>query len=289
MGEPVPTKPRPLRLRRLASELLRLRTEANLSREDVAKQTAINEATLYRIERGGTRPQRRTLIALLDLYGTVDPQRGELLDLLRTSPADERWLRPYHAELPEQYTTYIGFESEAQAIRNYESLFIPGLFQTEDYVRAMVRGLLPTATTKDVDQRVQVRMERQELLTKPDPLRIWAIVDEAALHRIVGGPSVMRAQMERLVTLAAEPHVTLQVISFAAGAHPGMPGSFVLVDFPDPADKPAVYIDSMAGDLFLEADSDIQRYSAIFDHLRAIALGPGESTHLIGTLASELA
>jgi hypothetical protein len=145
------------------------------------------------------------------------------------------------------------------------------------------------ANTKQIEQRVQARIERQDVLSKADPLRLWAIVDEAALHRIVGGAAVMRAQMDRLLALVAEPHITLQVISYAAGAHPGMPGSFVLVDFPDSADASAIYIDSMAGDLFLEADSDIQRYSAIFDHLRAIALGPGESTHLIGTLASELA
>ena len=276
-----------VRLRRLAAELRRLREESQLTREDVTQRTGINEATLYRIETAKVRPQRRTLIGLLDLYEMVDPQRSEILAL--SKQADEQgWLRPYHADLPDQYTAYISFEAEARSVRNYESLFVPGLLQTEDYTRAMTKGVSPTATTKEVDQRVQARMERQGVLAKERPLELWAIVDEAALRRTVGGPKVMAAQLNHLLAMTEQPLVTLQVIPFGAGAHPGMPGSFVLMDFPDPDDPLIVYIDSMAGDLFLEAEADIRRYNEIFDHLRAQAKSPADSRALIATLVREI-
>lgn len=276
-----------IRLRRLSGELRRLRDANQLTREDVAQRTGINEATLYRLETARVRPQRRTLIGLLDLYGVEDPHRSEILAL--SAQADEQgWLRPYHADLPDEYTAYISFEAEGRSVRNYESSFIPGLLQTEDYARAVIRGVLPTATTKEVDQRVLARVERLTVFAKDRPLELWAIVDEAALRRLVGEAEVMTAQLRHLLTMSEQSYVTLQVIPFAVGAHPGMPGSFVLMDFPDKDDPSVVYIDSMAGDLFLEADADIRRYGQIFDHLRAMAKSPGDSRALIGTLVREI-
>jgi transcriptional regulator with XRE-family HTH domain len=275
-----------VRLRRLAAELRRLRAVSELTREDVAARTGVNETTLYRIETARVRAQQRTLAALLDTYGVVDPQRSELLTLSRDADR-QGWLRNYHSELPEEYATYIGFEAEARSVRNYESLFVPGLLQTEDYARAVIRGVLPTATDKQVDQRVQARIERQALLTKDPPLRLWAVMDEAALHRLVGGREVMRAQRHHIIRVAAEPYVTVQVIPFAAGAHAGMPGSFVIMDFPESADPEIVYVDSMAGDLFLEHEADVRRYALVFDHLRAVALSPDESVGLIATIAEQ--
>ncbi|WP_371655549.1 MULTISPECIES: helix-turn-helix transcriptional regulator [unclassified Streptomyces] len=271
----------------MAAELRRLRVENDLTREDVSERTGINAATLYRIETARVRPQRRTLIALLSEYGVAEPQASEILALSRQ--ADEQgWLRPYHADLPDEYTAYISFEAEARSVRNYESLFIPGLLQTEDYARAVIRGVLPTATTKEVDHRVQARIERRVVFEKERSLELWAIMDEATLQRMVGGPKVARAQLNHLLAMAEQPYVTLQIIPFGAGAHPGMPGSFVLMDFPDPEDPPVVYIDSMAGDLFLEAPEDIRRYEQIFDRLRAQALSPEGSTSLIAQLVRDI-
>ncbi|MFJ6723404.1 helix-turn-helix domain-containing protein [Streptomyces sp. NPDC091281] len=275
------------RLRRLAREMRRLRSEAGLTREDVTARTSVNEATLYRLETAKGRPQRRTLMALLETYGVGDTKREAIL-ALSTQAGEQGWLRPYHADLPDEYVGYISFEAEARSVRNYESSFIPGLLQTEDYARAVIRGVLPTVTTKEVDQRVQARIERQVVLAKTDPLELWAIVDEAALRRTVGGTKVLVEQLTHLLKVAAEPHVMLQVIPFGAGAHPGMPGSFVRMDFPDSEDPPLVYIDSMAGDLFLEADEDIRRYNQIFDHLRASALSPDDSAGLIAALVREI-
>lgn len=156
-------------------------------------------------------PQRRTLIGLLDLYGVEDPQRSEILAL--SKQADEQgWLRPYHADLPDEYTAYISFEAEGRGVRNYESSFVPGLLQTEDYARAVIRGVLPTATAKEVDQRVRARIERQHVFTKERPLELWAILDEAALRRLVGAADVMTAQLEHLLAMTELPNVTLQAI-----------------------------------------------------------------------------
>jgi transcriptional regulator with XRE-family HTH domain len=269
-----------VRLRRLAAELRRLRSAASLSREDTSEQTGINSATLCRIETARARPQMRTLIALLNLYHVDQAQRDYLIALCREA-STQGWLRPYHADLREEYTAYISFENDAQSIRNYESLFVPGLLQTEDYARAVIRGVLPMASKQEIEDRVQARMERQQVLTRDDPLRLWAIIDEAALHRVVGSENILHAQLQHMAETAVAPHVTLQVIPFSQGAHAGMPGSFVLMDFADPLDTDLVYIDSLAGDLFLESDADIRRYTMIFDNLRAVALSPDHSVSFV--------
>ncbi|WP_198545754.1 helix-turn-helix domain-containing protein [Actinacidiphila yeochonensis] len=276
-----------IRLRRLSGELRRLRDVSSLTREDVEARTGISNVTLYRIESARVRPQRRTVMGLLDLYGVVDPQRADILALLRQ--ADEQsWLRPYHAELPDEYTAYISFESEARGLRNYESLFIPGLLQTEEYARAVIKGMRPTASNSEVDRWVQARMERQGVINRENPLDLWAIIDEAALRRTVGGGKVMRDQLHQLVQLAELPNVTFQVVPFRAGSHPGMKGSFALMDFPDPADPALVYIESLGGDLFLEAEADVQRHAQSFDHLRAMALSPEASASLAMSVATEI-
>lgn len=280
-------KPPTVRLRRLAAELRRLRSASELSREQVSEQTDVNEGTLYRLETARARPQRRTLVALLDLYQVGKPLRDDLIELARTADG-QGWLRPYHSELPEEYAAYISFEAEARSVRNYESLFVPGLLQTEDYARAVIAGTLPMASPTEVEQRVQARMERQELLTAERRLELWAIVDEAALRRTVGGVHVMQAQLRHLIEAADQPNVTFQVIPFGAGAHPGMPGSFVYMEFGEPTDPELVYVDTLAGDLFLEADADLRRYSQMFNHLRASALSPAQTTDMISTIAEEL-
>ena len=160
-------------------------------------------------------------------------------------------------------------------MRNYESLYIPGLLQTEDYARAGIVGGLPTAGHTVVEQRVQARLERQALLAGDKPFELWAIVDEAAIRRIVGGHQIMRAQLKHIVEAAEAPNVTFQVIPYDKGAHPGMSGSFVHMGFDDPLDPELVYIDTLAGDLFLEADADIRRYKM---HVRAPASRRAEPT-----------
>src|SRR6266566_1826993 len=219
-----------VRLRRLAAELRTLRASAGLTQDQVGERTGINVATLYRIEHARVRPQTRTLRTLLDLYGADQELQADMIDLLRDA-RQRGWLHAYQSELPEQYTTYIGFEGEARSVWNYESLFIPGLLQTEDYARAVIRAVLPWASRDEVERRVEVRMERQEVLRNDNPLELWVIVDAAALRRQVGGPAVMRAQLNHLMEAAELPNITFQVIPFSDGAHAGMLGSFVFMQF----------------------------------------------------------
>jgi transcriptional regulator with XRE-family HTH domain len=283
--QPAPT----LRLRRLAAELRRLRGQVGLTREEVTDRTGINAATLYRIEMVQARPQRRTLMALLELYSVPDDDRAGLLELLRQA-GEPSWIQTFPSSLPEAYTTFFLFESEATTVLNYEALFVPGLLQTEDYARGIYRGTVPTATRDEIRNLVEARMSRQAVLTRDVPLRLWAIVDEAALHRPVGGHQVMAAQLDHLAESATElPHVTLQVIPYDVGAHPGMTASFAVLQFGgDPPTGDVVYHESQTGDLFLENETDVARFTAIFEHLRAMALAPEQSTALLRRIARDM-
>ena len=276
-----------VRLRRLAAELRSLRASSGLTRDEVVERTGINVATMYRIEHARVRPQTRTLRTLLDLYGVERDQQGELVALLRDA-RERGWLHAYQSELPEQYMTFIGFEGEARSSWNYESLFVPGLLQTEDYARAVITGTLPFASREEVERRVEVRMERREVLRNENPLELWGIVDEAALRRQVGGHTIMRAQLRQLLEATELSNVTLQVIPFDAGAHAGMADSFVFLQFAEEAIPDVVSVETMAGELFLEAESDIRRYKLVFEHLRAVAASPDASRSLIaGTVAEK--
>lgn len=279
---PTPT----LRLRRLAAELRRLRENAGLTREEVAERTRINEATLYRIETARARPQARTLLALLDLYGVADADQAELVTLSRHS-GEQSWLQSFPSDLPEPYPMYISFEGEAKSLLNYESLFIPGLLQTEDYARAALQRGMPSATPDEIGRLLQARMSRQTVLRRDPPLRLRAIVDEAALHRPVGGETVMQAQLTHLSQMARQPHVTVQVLPYAVGAHPGMAGSFVILQFSEPRSSDVVYIESQASDLFLESEGDVARFTGIYEYLRTLALPPDDSITLINAIAPE--
>lgn len=283
---PKPKQPPTIRLRHFAAEILRLRKEANLTRDDVAEQTNINSATLYRVETARVRPQVRTVITLLDLYCVEKEQQDQLLALLRES-GQRGWLQSFEGKLSDQYASYISFESEAEAVWNYESLFIPGLLQTEGYARSVISGTLPEASKKEIEALVQARMKRQGVLTQPNPLKLWAIIDEAAIRRRVGSENQRAEQLAKLQELADYPNITLQVIPFNAGAHPGMPGSFVVMRFAEAVGPDVVYIDSMAGDLFLEEVADVNRYKVVFEHLRAVALSPSASAELVAQVATE--
>jgi hypothetical protein len=160
--------------------------------------------------------------------------------------------------------------------------------QTEDYARAALQRGSLTATKDEIQHLVEARMGRQAVLTRDPPLRLWAIVDEAVLHRPVGGRDIMRDQLEHLVEAAELSHVTLQALPYDVGGHPGMAGSFVILQFTDALAGDVVYLESMAGGLFLEAETDVARFTAVFEHLSALALPPEASVQLITNVAREL-
>lgn len=217
----------------------------------------------------------------------TDELRAELGALARQS-GEQNWLQSFPSELPEPYPTYISFEGEARSLLNYEALFIPGLLQTEDYARAALSRGSPTASRDEIQRLVEARMSRQAVLTRGPALRLWAIVDEAAFRRLVGGRDVMKGQLEHLAEAAELPQVTLQAVPYDVGAHPGMAGAFVILQFDDPGAPDVIYIESGSGDLFMESETDVARYTAVFEHLRALALPPDASVSLIMAVARGL-
>ncbi|RZT27739.1 helix-turn-helix protein [Kribbella sp. VKM Ac-2569] len=285
---PRPAGPPTVRLRRLAAELRTLRAEAGLTRELVQERTGVNQGTLWRIEKGQAKPQTGTLETLFDLYGVPDVRRTELIELARGGK-QPWWLRQLKDVMSQSYAAYISFESEAKVAHNYESLFVPGLLQTEEYARAALADGLP----RDADRfelSVQTRMERQRILSRTrdgrDPLELWAVIDEAALRREVGGRAVMRAQLGRLLEMSERPNITLQVIPFDRGVHPGMLGAFVQLRFGAVAPD-IVYVESVAGDIFLESEAEVERHSLVFDHLRATALSPRDTSAFVAALIAQ--
>lgn len=255
-----------------------------MTREQVEEQTGITVGTLYRVEMAKARPQKRTLLTLLDLYGMSDPEERTALTELARNAGQLGWLQRYEPDLPEDYQQYITFESEASRLYNYESLYVPGLLQTEAYARAVIRGVLPEKSNEEIEQRVEVRLRRQAALAKETPVGLWAVVDEAAVRRVVGGTQVQREQLRHLAEAAESPTITIQVVTYAAGAHPGMSGPFLVMEFPDP-DPALIYTENASGGLFLEAEPEVQRYRATFQRLTAQALSPDDSVNAIRNAA----
>lgn len=190
--------------------------------------------------------------------------------------------------LPNPYEVYIGLEAGAASIRNFEPIVIPGLLQTADYARAMIRSGPRELDRDEVERLVEVRVARQEILARDDRPRLWAVVDEAAVRRAVGGPDVMRGQLRHLIDSAEHGKTTIQVVPFSAGAHAGTTGPFVILDFPEPTDPAVVYVETLAGDIYLEEHADVSRYTLAFDRLLAAALHPDDSVHLIEQAISEI-
>ncbi|NJP24905.1 helix-turn-helix domain-containing protein [Microbispora hainanensis] len=273
-----------VRLRRLSGELTRLRREAGFAREEVARRLGMAASTVYRIETGHTRPHARTIRDLLDLYAVEGSERDALIALARDA-ARRGWWRAYDDVLP---GPYVGLESEASSVRNYEPLLVPGLLQTEDYARAVIGAAL-VKDPAEIERRAAARMERQRRLTGPTPLELWAVIDEAALRRPVGGPAVMAEQLRRLQEMAVQPNVTVQVLPFDAGAYLGMGNPTAILAFPDPGDAAVVLLENMSGELYLEDPAEIRGYVQVFDHLRAAALGPEKSMEMINSVEKEMA
>lgn len=271
-----------VRRRRLAGELRRLRDQAQLTIDDVAEKLECSASKISRIETGHVGVTPKDTRELLKLYGVDADQLEALVQLAREARKKGWW----HAYSEVFSGAFVGLEAETSSLRAYQALLVPGLLQTEDYMRAVIRAARPDATDAQVEKRVQARLARQRLLSEPDPPRYWAVVDEAVLCRSVGGAQVMHAQLEWLLERATLPHVTIQVLPFAAGAHAGMEGPFLILGFPEQADPDVVYVDKTTAGFYLEEPAEILRYTLMFDHLRAAALAPEESLTRIAEAAA---
>lgn len=275
-----------LRRKRLGLILRDFRERTGMTGEQVAHQTEVDRTTISRIELGRSGIRPKFLRELLDLYGVTDEKmRQELITLAREGK-QRGWWSPYTSVISDQYATYIGFEAEVASLRTFDALTINGLLQTEDYARAVFKAAVPPPEPSTVEQRLTLRLTRQQILSKEDPAQLWAIFDEAPLRRRVGSAKVMRDQLGHLLAMAELPNVTIQVRDFNSGTFAGMIGSFAIMTFGWPTDPEIVFVESAAGDVYAEGDQ-AQPYTTRFDHLRAAALSPDRSCELIENIRSE--
>jgi transcriptional regulator with XRE-family HTH domain len=276
-----------VRRRRLGAKLRELREERKLTAEDVAQQLLVSQSKISRLENGRRAISQRDVRDLCRVYSVTDEK---LIDALMTMARESRQRGWWHAFGDVPYSVYIGLEANAVSARNYESLFVPGMLQTREYAAAVIQGIQPEALPEQNEKRIEVRMRRQEAMHDPDkPLRMWAVLDEAVLHREVGGPQVMREQLEHLIALSHLAHITVQVLPYSIGAHPGMSGTFSILEFEDEADATIVYLEGVTSDLYLEKEADVKTYSTLYEHLRAMALGPDQTRDLIDRIAKDFA
>jgi transcriptional regulator with XRE-family HTH domain len=272
-----------LRRRQLGHELRRMREASGATIDQVAERLACSASKISRIETGQSGISQREVRDIVAAYGVGGEQAESLVEMAREAK-QRGWWQLYGTVLT---SAYVGLEAAAEETRSYEALVVPGLMQTEDYARAMIRAARPEITDEAIEQRVRVRLNRQSLLTQEDPLTVSVVLDEAVLRRPVGGQQVMRRQLERLCEVAALPNVTLQVLPFGAGAHGGMDGTFTMLLFRGVANQDLVFSANAAGGLFLEKDEEVTTYAAIFARLGSAALPAAESIELIAALAKE--
>lgn len=272
-----------LRRRQLGMELRRQREHAGVTIDQVALRLDCSASKISRIETGHTGVTPRDVRDMLVMYNTPAETVQILVEFAREA-REKGWWHLYGDVLT---SAYVGLEAAADQIWGYEAQVVPGLLQTESYARALLVNARPGVSDAEVDRRVRVRTSRQSLLSQNEPIDYWVVLDEAVLRRPVGDPGVMRQQLAHLVAVAARPNVTLQVLPFAAGAHPAMDGTFTLLLYEGSANQNCVFTANAVGGLFLEKDDEIQRYAFIFDHLRSCSLTPDDSIAMIASLAEE--
>ncbi|MFF7730586.1 helix-turn-helix domain-containing protein [Streptomyces sp. NPDC008001] len=274
-----------VRRRRLGQELRKLRELKGMTAEEVAERLLVSQSKISRLENGRRSISQRDVRDLCGVYGVEDHRIVDSLMQMAKESRQQGW---WHAFGDIPYSVYIGLETDAASLRVYEASLVPGLLQTPNYASAVTEGSWPEATAADIERRVQVRMRRQERITDPEnPLRLWAVIDESALRRIVGNREIMAEQMRQLVQFSLEPHITVQVLPYDVGAHPGMYGKFSILEFNDPQDASTVYLEGITSDLYLEKPNDVQIYSVMYEHLRMQALNAEHSRQFIDRIAEE--
>jgi len=253
-----------------------------------AERVGISTSKVTKIELAQLKATRDDVLKLLDAYGETDPgQQALLLSMVREGNNKDWW--EGHLRLLPKFGSYLGLESVATTLQAYDTHLVHGLLQTPDYARAVVRGTRPELLEHEVDQLVESRMRRQEVLTRtdPPPLTMWWIMDEAVLRRQIGGRETMRAQLQQLIEVSEQPNVTLLVLPNELGAHPGLDGPLAMLQF-ETGTRPVVYVEGQAGNLYMEKDDDLRRCQQTMNHILAAAPGPEQSLALIRQAAKEM-
>jgi transcriptional regulator with XRE-family HTH domain len=272
--------------RRLRTELRAARQKAGLTQEQVVVALDWSPSKIIRIEAGSVGISTTDLKALLDLYGIDDQQHVDKLVALGRAARERGWWSNYPVLATgksRELLQLIEYESAAAITRNFETLVVPGLLQTEEYARAVISEHAPDDR---VAALVEIRVKRQESLDRLDSPMMFFILDEAVIHRLVGGKDAMRRQLLRLIELGRRPRVTIEVVPFSAGAHPGLNGPFVVLEFPDPEDDDVLYLENTGGELIRREESDqVLPYLETFEQLRGISLGPEGSAEYLRQVA----
>ena len=279
-----PTVPRML----VGIELHRYREAAGITPDQAAYEIRASRSKISRMENGLVRFKERDVTDLLTLYGITDEQiRGRLVTLARQANTPGWWSK-YGDIMADWFESYLGLETAASVIRTFELQFVHGLFQTEDYARAVTLLGHTAAPAEEIDRRVSLRLTRQDLLNSTNPPQVWSVLDEGALRRPVGGRQVMRAQLEHLAEVARLRHVTIQVVPFARGGHAAAGGSFTVLRFSEPEVPDVVYLEQLTSALYLDKLEDVDHYLEVMNHLSTEALTPAESARFITTLSQDM-
>jgi transcriptional regulator with XRE-family HTH domain len=271
----------------VGAQLRRLRTDMGLSREEAAEAIRASEWKIHRLENGQVGFKDRDIVDLLRRYGVTDPDDiAAFLEFAREANAPGWWQR-YGDLLPQWFKAYVDLESAATLIRTYEGQLVPGLLQTEDYMRAVIGGASLDESPEEAERRVALRMGRQTLLTRRDAPRLWAVIDEAALRRPVGSPEVMGGQLERLIDATKLANVVLQILPFGAGAHPGMVGAFSILRFADDELPDVVYVEHLTNAQYLDRRDDVNRYLHVMNTIGMRAAAPDNTVDILHKILQE--
>ena len=271
-----------VRRRELGAILRSLRQARGMTVEQVADALLCSSSKVSRMETGSRAATLRDVRDLCDLYEVTDQAERERMAKLATAGKEQGWWQPHELN----FATYVGLEAEAKTLIEFRCTIIPGLLQTASYARAMHRIAVPELTPERIEEYIEVRLTRQRLLLerRDPPLQLITVIDEAMLHRVVGGPAVMAEQLERLVEVAGLPNITVRVISLDSGAHPAMDDNFNFLEFD--AAPSVVYVEGLVGWIYLERPQDLARYKEVFENLLAVSLGPQESIELLSAVGA---
>jgi transcriptional regulator with XRE-family HTH domain len=270
----------------VGAQLRRLRTEKGISREQAGEAIRASEWKIHRLENGQVSFKDRDVADLLALYGVTNPGEVEVLLAMAREANAPGWWQQYGDVLPQWFRAFVDLESVATRIRTYEGALVPGLLQTEDYIRALIRAQLPEPP-EDTERRVALRQTRQELLTRPNPPQLWAVIDEAALRRPVGGRKVMRAQVERLLEATELPNLILQVLPLGAGAHPALVSAFSLLRFADQDLPDVAYIEHLTSALYLNKREEVDQYMHVMETICVRSAVPGKTPGILTRILAE--
>jgi transcriptional regulator with XRE-family HTH domain len=270
-----------VRARRLGRELHELRDEVGLSFADVATRLNCHHTKIRRIEKADVKAETEDIEALLDIYGVPTDRRLALVNL-----AENAWRRGWWLNFNDVLTgDYVSLEDESALIRSWQTLLIPGLLQTDDYARALISTAVPKPGPEEIEQRVEARQKRRKLLDRKNAPHLHAILGEAALRQEVGGPDVLRDQLNHLLKVAGQDNVEIQVAPFAAGAHPGLEGPFVVLGFEHEKDPDVAYAEHLGGNFYGESEEALARFRLAWGDVSGAALPPNASADFIAALA----